>query len=105
MSVKERNPWFVIIVSFVTFFLYAIYWFYSTSKELIELTKSESSAVLWTIGLFVPLVNIYVIWKYCEAAAQISKGKRDNVLLFIVWIIFVPVAMFWIQSDLNKYAK
>ncbi|NYZ77418.1 DUF4234 domain-containing protein [Candidatus Micrarchaeota archaeon] len=105
MPVKERNPWFVVVASILTFFIYALYWFYSTSKELIELTKSKSSAVLWLIGLFIPFVNLYVIWKYCEAAAKISEGRRDTVLLFIVWIIFVPLAMFWIQSDINKYAK
>lgn len=101
--VKKRNPWFVIIASFVTFFIYAVYWFYSTSKELIGLTKSTSNAVLWTIGLFIPLVNLYVIWKYCEAAAQI--GNRNNIVLFLVWIIFAPLAMYWIQTDLNKRAE
>ena len=45
MAVKFRNPIVVIILGFITLGIYYIYWFYSTSKELIELNKSNSNAL------------------------------------------------------------
>jgi hypothetical protein len=105
MAVKNRNPLFVIVASVLTFFIYAIYWFYSTRNELNELTGSKTSALLWTIGLFVPLVNFYVIWKYCEDVETISKKTRDKVVLFLAWLVLVPIAQFLVQEELNKFAK
>ena len=105
MAVKKRNPIFVIVASFLTLFIYALYWFYATREELNELTGGKTSAVLWTIGLFVPLVNIYVLWKYCEDVETASKKARDKVLLFLAWIVFVPIAQYLVQEELNKLAK
>ena len=102
--IKQRNPIFVIVASFLTFFLYALYWFYSTAGELIELTKSGSSAALWTIGLFVPIVNLWIIWKYCSAAEEISEGRLSKVMLFVLWIVFVPISMYMVQNELNQHA-
>jgi len=95
----------VVVVSILTFFIYALYWFYQTRKELNELTKGSTSALLWTIGLFVPLVNIYVIWKYCEDVETASKKARDKIVLFLLWIVILPVAQYLVQEELNKLAK
>jgi F0F1-type ATP synthase membrane subunit a len=92
-------------VSFITLFIYALYWFYSTRNELNELTGGKNSPLLWTIGLFVPFVNLYVIWKYCEDVEIASKKARDKVVLFLAWIVFVPIAQFLVQEELNKFAK
>lgn len=105
MAVKKRNPVFVVVVSFLTFFIYALYWFYQTREELNGQVKGTTSALLWTIGLFVPFVNLYVIWKYCEDVETASNKARDKVILFIAWIVFVPVAQWLIQEELNKLAK
>lgn len=95
----------MVVVSILTFFIYALYWFYQTRKELNELTGGTTGALLWTIGLFVPLVNIYVIWKYCEDVEIASKKARDKVVLFLLWIVIIPVAQYLIQEELNKLAK
>lgn len=92
-------------MSFITLFIYALYWFYSTRNELNELTGGKNSPLLWTIGLFVPFVNLYVIWKYCEDVEIASKKARDKVVLFLAWIVFVPIAQFLVQEELNKFAK
>ena len=102
MGVKKRNPWFAIVVTFITLGIYGIYWFYQTSKEMIRLYKSDSSPVLWTIGLFIPFVNIYVIWKYSELGGKVTK--RENILIFLLWVVFFPVDMYLIQEGLNKHA-
>ncbi len=105
MSVKKRNPIFVVVASIVTFFIYALYWFYATRNELNQLTGGKTGALLWTIGLFVPLVNIYVIWKYCEAVEIASKKAKDKLLLIVLWIVILPVAQYVIQEELNKLSN
>lgn len=103
--VKKRNPIFVIVASFVTFFIYCLYWFYATRKELNELTNQDFSPVLWTIGLFVPIVNLYVIWKYSEDVEIVSKKAQNKVILFLAWLVFFPIAQYLTQEELNKLAK
>ncbi|MEW6035972.1 MAG: DUF4234 domain-containing protein [Candidatus Micrarchaeota archaeon] len=105
MAVKKRNPIFVVVASFLTFFIYALYWFYATREELNGLTGGKTSALLWTIGLFVPLVNLYVLWKYCEDSEKATKGALGKILMFVVWIVFFPAAQFLVQTELNKLAK
>ncbi|MFH1394120.1 MAG: DUF4234 domain-containing protein [Candidatus Micrarchaeota archaeon] len=105
MVVKKRNPLFVVAVSFITAFIYGLYWFYQTRRELNELTKKDSNPLLHTLGLFVPFVNLYVLWKYCEDVEIASKKARDKVILFLAWIVFFPVAQYLTQEELNKFAK
>ena len=104
MAVKYRNPLFVVVVSLVTFFIYAIYWFYKTRGELSELNKGGMSPLMATIGLFIPLVNIYVAWKYCEDVETASKGAQGKILLFVLWLVFMPAMQYITQNELNKLA-
>jgi hypothetical protein len=104
MGVKFRNPILVIIFSLITLGIYSLYWFYETSKELIELNKSNSNALLWLIGLFIPFVNLYVFWKYSKAVEQASDGSSSAILIFIVSLVFYPAAQYLVQSELNKHA-
>ncbi len=105
MSVKKRGVLFVIALSLITFGIYAIYWFYHTRNELNELTGETTSPILWTIGLFIPFVNFYVLWKYCEAAEIASKKAQNKVIIFLAWLVFFPVAQYLVQEELNKLAK
>ena len=105
MGVKKRDPVFVVVVSFITMYLYGLYWFYQTRAELNELVKGTTSPLLWTIGLFIPLVNIYVLWKYCEDVETACGKARDKVILFLACIVFLPVGQWLTQEELNKLAK
>jgi len=105
MTVKNRNPLFVIAVSCITLFIYGLYWFYQTRRELNELTGHDANPLLHTLGLFVPFVSFYVLWKYCEDVEIASKKARDKVILFLAWLVFFPVAQYLTQEELNKFAK
>lgn len=104
MGVKKRGVWFVILAGFITLGIYWLYWFYNTSKEIIELNKSKSNPLYWTIGLFVPFVNLYIIYRYSMEAEKMMKEKTQWAVLFIAWIVFFPVAQYLVQKELNKYA-
>lgn len=103
--VKNRNPIFVAILSLVTLGLYYLYWFYSTRTEINELNKTNDSPILWTILLFVPIVNFYVMWKHYGDLSKATKGSANAVMLFVLNLILFPVALYMAQVELNKFAK
>ena len=101
---KKRNPVLVIILTFITLGIYGIYWFYQTSKELIAYTHKQANPLLWTIGLFIPVLNLIVIWKYAHAVEEATGGRRNGILIFLLWMVFFPAVQYVVQSELNKLA-
>jgi F0F1-type ATP synthase membrane subunit a len=103
-TVKKRGLWFVILAGFITLGIYWVYWFYSTAKEIIELNKSKSNPLFWTIGVFIPFVNIYVLYRYCVEAEKMMKAKTGWIVLLLASIVFFPIMQYVVQKELNKYA-
>ena len=104
--VKYRNPVLIIVFSIITVGIYSIYWLVSTTNELRRLTSTAPNP--WSLLLlFVPLVNIFVVfwyyWKYSAAVGEISNF--ESWLLFILWLIVSPAAMVVAQIELNKKAQ
>ena len=104
IAIKKRGPIFVVLAGFITLGIYWIYWFYNTIRELGEINKSDTNPLLWTIGLFVPIVNLWVLWKYSGEAEKALKNKYSQLILFIAWIVFLPIAQYIIQKGINKHA-
>ncbi len=109
--VKHRNPIMVIVLFIITFGIYGLYWVYSTSDELIRLTNKNASAVLWLVLALIPILNLITIWYHSQAVTEVSKmegregGGINGVLLFIIWLIFWPIAIFISQQELNRHAS
>ena len=104
-GIKRRNPFLVLLFAVITFGIYQIYWLYSTTKELKG--NTQSAPKLWLLWLLlIPIVNIVVmiiyLWKYCKAINELTGFS--NVLLFILWFVFSPVAIILTQIELNKKA-
>ncbi len=70
-----------------------------------EINKSETNPLLWTIGLFIPFVNFYVFWKYSGEAEKAMKSKYSQLILFLAWIVFFPIAQYLTQEGINEHAK
>jgi hypothetical protein len=104
LAVKNRGPIFVIIASFVTLGIYLLYWFYNTIRELGEVNKSDTNPLVWTIGMCIPIVSFYFLWKYTGEAEKLMKGRHSQLVLFIAWFVFFPIVMYMVQKELNKVA-
>ena len=110
MAVKKRNPFFVILATIFTLFIYGLYWFYSTRKELDFLVPKRFSPyslltpILCTLGLLIPIVNLYILWKYSEDLEIATTKAHSKVEYFVSWLVF-PVALYLAQTELNKLAK
>ena len=100
--VKQRNPALVAILGLITFGIYALYWLYSTKKELVE----KGAQIPTFILIIIPIANIYWLYKYSVGAAQVLR-KKDNTGLvwFILFLIIFPVGMYLVQKELNTLAK
>ena len=103
--IKQRNMWMQVLLFIVTFGIYSIYWFYVTSKEIVDYNKLDGSPGLWTFLLFIPFGAIYSYWKHGECVEALTDGRYNGVLIFIVWMVFSPAVWFLTQSELNKVAS
>jgi hypothetical protein len=102
----RRNMIVQVLLMIVTFGLYGIYWFWSSSDQLKYVTKDESaSPVLWTVLLFVPFGCLYSYYCYSEIYEKVGTEKINKWILFILWFFFSPAVWFLVQRDLNRWAE
>jgi len=100
MAPKERNILLVYILGFVTLGIYFLYWMYKTKNELNELGANIPSFILF----FIPIVNIYWLYRYTEGWAYVTK-KDDAILYFIVFLFVYIIMPYLVQRDLNEIAR
>lgn len=102
--IKRRSMGWQVVLVIITLGLYAIYWFYVTSKEMIEYRKLEGSAGVWTVLALIPFVQLYAYWKQGGAVEALTEGKYNQLLVFLAWVVFTPVGWFITQTELNTRA-
>jgi len=103
--IKKRNLIGQVGLVIITFGIYAIYWYYKMLEEMKFLSKdNEVSPGLWTFLLFIPIVNIWSYYKFCELYENISSDNFNKWLLFVLWLVFSPAVWFIVQNEMNKKA-
>jgi hypothetical protein len=100
MALKERNILLVYILSFITLGIYYLYWLYKTKNELNELGANIPSFILY----FIPIVNIYWLYRYTEGWAHVTK-KDNAVIYFILFLLVGIIKPYLVQRDLNEIAR
>jgi len=98
--IKERNPIMVIILMMCTFGIYGIYWIFVTSKELQELGAELPSIIL----VFIPIANIYYLYVYLKEWHRVVNYEQDFMMVLLIYFVFSPLAIYWVQTELNKKA-
>ena len=94
---KQRSLVTIFLLSLVTLGIYCIYWLVSTKDEMVQRGAEIPSAWL----LIVPFASIYWLWKYFQAAEQVTNGAISGVAMFIVHI-FLGILVAGIVCQ-NKY--
>ena len=103
--IKHRNVLAQLVLYIITFGIYGIYWFYVTSSEMVEYKKLGGSPGLWTVLLFIPVLNFYSYWKYSECVDALTDGRLNALLMFILSLLFYPAVWLLTQSELNRLAS
>lgn len=95
--VKHRSVAAVIILSLVTCGIYTLFWMYFTKEEM----NAQGAKIPTFLLAFIPIVNIYWMWKYCEGVGYVTgeslSGPVAFLLLFLLGIIGVAI----VQNSLN----
>ena len=102
--IKRRNMLFQFVMYIITFGLYGMYWYYSTLEEMTKFQGEKTESVIWTILMFIPLANLFAMWKHASVSAKFTEGTYHPVLLMMVWIFVSPVVWILMQIELNRVA-
>jgi hypothetical protein len=108
---KKRDPLVVMILGFVTCYLYIFYWWYVTAADIKRATgrldvspQLELLLDILTCGAY----SLYLSYKYpkiiLEMQEQAQVQRNDTSLLSLLLSLFSlgPIACYFIQADLNK---
>ena len=97
---KKRNPFLVLLLSLITFGIYALVWYVKTKNEMNA--KGAEIPTAWLI--IIPFVNFYWLWKFCGGVELVTnKGITTGVAFLLIFFLSV-IGLAIIQSELNKVA-
>jgi Domain of unknown function (DUF4234) len=114
---KVRDPLGVVALSFITLGIYSIVWYYKVNKEMAEIGKGRgteecgtdpvTSVLAITLGALVivpPFVSIYKTCVRLSASERVTgtAASMGAGLLFVIYLLLAPVALYLTQSSLNK---
>ena len=97
----QRSPGLVLVLTIVTFGIYAIVWCVSTKKEMVA--KGAEIPTAWL--LIVPFANIWWEWKYSQGVEHVTKGSQSPMsapIAFLMIMALGAIGMAIIQSTYNK---
>ena len=94
----KRSVAAVIILSIITFGIYALVWFVKTKGEMVRAGADIPTAWL----LIVPIASIYWMWKWAGGVEHVTAGKHSQVIAFILVFVLGLIGMAIIQAELNK---
>jgi hypothetical protein len=97
-QMTERSPIVVLILFCVTFGIYPIYWFIKTREEMVNLGADIPNWIL----LFVPILNLLWIYKYCQGVEKVTKGEQAAMMTLIFFLILGPIGAFIVQGKFNE---
>ncbi len=95
---RNRNPFLVLLLSWLTCGIYSLVWLVQTKREMNEMGTSIPTAWL----LLIPFANIYWLWRYSEGAEDITDGRASATPTFVLLLLLGPIGMAISQSYYNN---
>ena len=95
---QKRSVAAVVILSIITFGIYALVWFVKTKNEMVQQGADIPTAWL----LIVPIASIYWMWKWAGGVEHVSRGKSSQAIVFILTFLLGIIGMAIVQDMLNK---
>lgn len=95
---RNRSLGKQVLFTVVTAGLYSVYWFYVTAKQFDRGTDRGLTPIL----AFVPGLNIITAWQISGAAEAVTD--QSQVIIFLLFLVFAPLAWYWVQSGINDVA-
>ncbi len=96
----KRSVAMVVILSIITFGIYALVWMVKTKNEM----NSQGANIPTAWLLIVPVISIWWMWKYAGGVEHVTRGKSSQVIAFILMFVLGVIGMAIIQDAFNKVA-
>ncbi len=74
----------LVLLSVLTYGFYTIYWFYRNWKDIQHAHNRQLHPVLRTVGLFIPLLNIFLVAQ--QFKHRRALGKESGGTAYFAWI-------------------
>lgn len=104
-GVKYRNMLKQVALIIFTLGFYGFYWYLVTAREMQYLNRDPDAAPeLWTILMFIPFAGLYSQYKHGQQFEDLTAGRYEAWLSFVLWIVFSPVVWYLVQTELNQRA-
>ena len=97
----RRSPILVLVLSIITFGIYALVWYVITKGEMNRRGARIPTALL----IIIPLVNIYWLWKFSEGVEKVTRGGMSGAVAFLLLFFLSVIGMAIVQSSLNKVPR
>ena len=94
----KRSVVGVIVLTFITFGIYAIVWHVKTKDEMVRQGADIPTAWL----LIVPIASIYWYWKWCGGVESVTRGKMSQAVTLLLSLLLPGIGMAIIQDAFNK---
>jgi len=98
---KKRSVGGVVVLSIITFGIYAIYWMVATKGEM----NSQGASIPTAWLIIVPIANIWWTWKYAEGVDHVTSNKMSAGVAFLLLWLLSLIGMAIVQSAFNKVAR
>src|SRR5579884_246256 len=95
---QKRSVVMVLLLSIITFGIYAIVWHVKTKREMVEAGADIPTAWL----LIVPIASIYWVWKWCGGIEHVTRGKMSAPVAFLLHVLLPGIGMMILQDAMNK---
>lgn len=108
---EKRDPLMVLVLGFLTCYIYLFYWWYVTAEDIKRATARHDinpPLELFLNLLTCSLFSIYLSYKYPKLILEMQEKahvvRNDTSLLSVLLSIFSlgPIACYVIQTDLNR---
>ncbi|HEY0321613.1 MAG TPA: DUF4234 domain-containing protein [Pyrinomonadaceae bacterium] len=108
---EKRNPLVVLILGFVTCYIYLFYWWYVTGADIKRALPREdlNPPLELTLNLLTcSLFSIFLSYKYPKLILEMQEKahvvRNDTSLVSVLLSLFSlgPIACYVIQTDLNR---
>lgn len=100
---NAQAPWRLVLLSIISFTVYEIYWFYRNWKHLKNQKQLEISPGWRTVGLFIPIYNIVIIYRQFRDIRGYAKQAGCETFSSPGWLTFGYIFLSGISLRLSLY--
>jgi hypothetical protein len=97
---QKRSPIAVVLLTIVTFGIYALVWHVKTKREM----NARGADIPPSWLLLVPLVNFYWLWKWAEGVEVVTRRAMSSAAAFVLIVLTGFIGQGIVQAKLNQAA-